>query len=57
MTGFQLFGYMVTGVKCGAGNAHSSRTPDFAPFGEFMISPIHYIYITEFVSFRTTYTD
>ena len=30
-----------------------SGTPDFTPFGEFMMSPIHYIYITEFVSFRT----
>ena len=38
-----------------------SGTPDFTPFGEFMISPlwefmispIHYIYITEFVSLRT----
>ena len=32
-----------------------SGTPDFTPFGEFMISSIHYrtLYITEFVSFRT----
>ena len=27
-----------------------SRTHDFTPIGEFMISPIHYIFITEFVS-------
>ena len=37
-----------------------SGTPDFTPFGEFMISPIHCIhitpYITEFVSFRTMFT-
>ena len=35
-----------------------SGTPDFTPFGEFMISPIHYtytLYITEFVSLRTVY--
>ena len=25
--------------------------------GEFIISPFHYIYITEFVSFRTMFTD
>ena len=36
--------------------------PDFTPFGEFMIIPINYIctyalYITEFVSFRTMFTD
>ena len=31
---------------CGAENAHSFRTPDFTRFGEFMTSPIHYIYIT-----------
>ena len=30
-----------------------SGTPDFTPFGEFMISPIHYINITEFVNLRT----
>ena len=29
----------MTGATCGTGNA---RTPDFTPFGEFMISPIHY---------------
>ena len=36
-----------------------SSTPDFTPFGEFMISPIHYtcIFITEFVSLRIMYTD
>ena len=33
-----------------------SGTPDFTPFGEFMISPIHYIYITECVSIMTTFT-
>ena len=27
-----------------------SGTPDFTSFGEFMISLIHYAYITEFVS-------
>ena len=34
-----------------------SRTPDFTPFGQFRLSPIHYIYITEFVSFRTMFMD
>ena len=37
-----------------------SGTHAFTLFGEFMISPIHYIYtlhITEFVSFRTMFTD
>ena len=34
-----------------------SGTHDFTPFWEFMISPIHYIYITEFVSFRTMFAD
>ena len=34
-----------------------SGTPDFTPFGEFMISPIHYIYITEFVSRMTMFKD
>ena len=34
-----------------------SGTPDFSPFGEFMISPIHHIYITEFVSFNSMFTD
>ena len=29
-----------------------SGTPDLTRFWEFMISPIHYIYITEFVSFN-----
>ena len=29
----------------------------FTPFGEFMISPIHVIYITEFVSLLTLITD
>ena len=32
-----------------------SGTPDFTPLGKFMISPIHYIYITEFVSLRTMF--
>ena len=27
-----------------------SRTPAFNPFGELMIPPIYYIYITDFVS-------
>ena len=30
-------------------------TPDFTPFGEF-ISPIHYVYITEFVSVGTIFS-
>ena len=34
-----------------------SGTHDFTPLGEFMISPIHYIYITEFVSLMTMFTD
>ena len=34
------------GATCGAGNAHSfQKTSDFTPFGEFMISPIHYYII------------
>ena len=32
---------------CGAGMLTLSRTPDFTPFGEFMISPIQSIYIAE----------
>ena len=32
------------GATCGVG--------DFAPFGKLMISPIHYIYIAEFVSWH-----
>ena len=32
-------------------------TPDFTPGDGFMISPIHYKYITEFVSLRTMFTD
>ena len=32
-------------------------TPDSTPFREFRISPIHYIYTTEFVSLRTMFTD
>ena len=32
-----------------------SGTPDFTPIGKFMISSIHYIYITECVSLRTYY--
>ena len=39
------WGVIATGATCGAGNADTSGTPDFTPFGEFMISPIHYIYI------------
>ena len=37
----------------------SLGTPNFTPFGEFMISPIHYIhvYITEFVIEWTTSMD
>ena len=37
-----------------------SGTPDFTPFGEFMILLIRYTYtlcITEFVSLRTMFTD
>ena len=34
-----------------------SGTPEFTSFGEFMISPIHYTYIREFVSLRTMSTD
>ena len=34
-----------------------SGTPDLTPFGEFMISPIHYIHINEFVIYRTRFTD
>ena len=35
-----------------------SGTPDnFTPFGELIISPIHYIYITEFVSLRNMLTN
>ena len=34
-----------------------SRLPDFTPPGEFMISPIHYTYITECVSIGTMFTD
>ena len=44
----------------GAGNAHSgvlSGTPDFTYFGEFMTSPIHYIYFTECVNLETTFMD
>ena len=32
------------GATCGAGNDHFSGTHDFTPFGEFMMSPIHYIH-------------
>ena len=58
--GSSCFGYIVTGATCGAGNAHSFRNTWFHPLWEFMISPIRYImyiYITEFVSFRTMFTD
>ena len=34
-----------------------SGTLDFIPFGEFMISPIHYIYSMEFVSIWTMFMD
>ena len=38
-----------------------SKTPDFNPFGEFMISPVYYIYIymyiTDFVSLLTVFGD
>ena len=34
-----------------------SGTPDFIPFGEFMISLIYSIYITEFASLRTIFMD
>ena len=32
-------------------------TPDFTPFGEFIIAPIHYICTTEFVCLRTMFMD
>ena len=35
----------------------SNGTADFTPFGEFMISPIHDIYFTEFVSLETMFTN
>ena len=55
MTGFQLFwvnrdGCHMWDRKC------SSGTPDFTPFGEFVILLIRYtctLCITEFVSLRT----
>ena len=35
-----------------------SGTPDFTPFGEFMILlAIYTLYVTEFVSFMTMFTD
>ena len=34
-----------------------SGAPDFTHFGELIFSPIHYIYITEFVNFWTMFTD
>ena len=40
---------IVTGATRRAGNALSG-TPDFTRFGEFMISPIHYIYTSPRVS-------
>ena len=63
MTGFQLFGENRDG--CHMWGRKCSLFPEHIislPFGEFMISPIHYInlytlYITEFVSFRTMFTD
>ena len=40
------------------GEVHThSGTPDFAPFGEFMILPVRYLYIKEFVSSNTMSTD
>ena len=34
-----------------------SGTPDLTYFGEFMTSPIHYIYFTECVNLETTFMD
>ena len=41
----------MTGATCGPEMLTLSRTPAFTPFGEFMISLIHYayIYITKLV--------
>ena len=46
MTGFQLlFRCIATGATCGEGKMLTySGTHDFTLFGEFMISPIHYIH-------------
>ena len=58
MAGFQLFLVNRDGCHmCGQEMFTLSGTPDFIPFGKFMISPIHFIYITEFVSFRTMFSD
>ena len=57
MTGLQLFGVNRDGCRMwGRKMLTLSGTHNFTPFGEFMISPIHYIYIiyTECVSLRTT---
>ena len=46
MTGFQLFWVKrdwCRGRDVGQGMLTLSGTPDFIPFGEFMILPIHYI--------------
>ena len=52
-----VFGHLQLLLDVGQEILTLSGAPDFTPFGEFMISPIHYIYITEFVSFRTILTD
>ena len=44
---------IVTGAHVGQEMLTLSGTPDFTPIAVFMISPIHYIHITECVSLRT----
>ena len=45
MTGFQLFGINCDGCHmCGRKLLTLSGIPEFTPFDEFMILPIHYIY-------------
>ena len=53
LTAFQLFCMN----REGGGVLTRSGTHDFAPFGAFMILPVGYIYISEFVSLRTISTD
>ena len=49
----------IMGATCGQEMLTLSETPNFTPFGKFMGSPMHYIYlyITECVSVRTMFTD
>ena len=47
---------IVTGATCGQEMLTLSGLPDNTPFGEFMISPIHHIFISEFVSLGTMFT-